>query len=76
MSDVFPIKKGLKQGDVLSPLLFNCALDYAIRRVQENEDGLKVNGAQQLLVYANDVNILGGSVRTVEKNREASVVAS
>jgi len=76
LSDVFPIKKGLKQGDVLSPLLFNCALDYAIRRVQENEDGLKVNGAQQLLVYANDVNILGGSVRTVEKNREASVVAS
>jgi retron-type reverse transcriptase len=76
LSDVFPIKKGLKQGDVLSPLLSNCALDYAIRRVQENEDGLKVNGAQQLLVYANDVNILGGSVRTVEKNREASVVAS
>ena len=40
-----------------------------------NQDGLKLNGAHQLLVYADDVNILGGSVHTVEKNRVALVFA-
>jgi hypothetical protein len=70
------IKNGLKQGDALSRLLLNFALEYAIRKVQVNQSGLKLNGAHQRLVYADDVNILGGRVHTVEKNTEASVVAS
>jgi retron-type reverse transcriptase len=67
---MFPIRNGLKQGDVLSPLLFNFALEYAIKRVQVNQDGLNLNGKHQLLVYADDVNILEGSVHSVKKMRK------
>jgi hypothetical protein len=76
LSEMFPVKIGLKQGDALSPLLFKFALEYAIKRVQVNQDGLKLNYMHQLLAYANDVNILGGSVHTVRENAEALVVAA
>ena len=67
LSDMFPIRNGLKKGDALPLLLFNFDLDYAIRRVQVNQEGLKLDGTHQRLVYADDVNILGGSVRTVKE---------
>jgi hypothetical protein len=74
--DMFPIKNVLKQGDALSPLLFYFALEYASRRVQANQQSLKLNGTHQLLAYAGDVSILGGSVHTIKENTEALVRAS
>ena len=62
----------VSQGDALSPLLFNFALEYVIKRVQVNQDGLKLSGTHQLLAYADDVNILGGSIHTVKENAEAT----
>ena len=50
LSEMFPIRNGLKPGDGLSPLLFNFALEYAIKRVQVNQNGLKLSGTHQLML--------------------------
>ena len=71
MSDIFPIKNGLKQGDSLLPLLFNFALEYKSNRVQVNQGSFKLCGTHQVLVNDND-KVVGGSVHTVKKNRSFS----
>jgi hypothetical protein len=58
LSESFPIQNGLKQGDVLLLLFINFALEYALRKAQENQVGLKINGTHQLLASAYDVNLL------------------
>jgi hypothetical protein len=76
LSDSFPIQNGLKQGDALSPLLFNFALEYAIGKVQENQVGLKLNGTHQLLAYADYVKLLGDNIDIINKNTEILIDAS
>jgi hypothetical protein len=66
--DTFRIQNDLKQGDAFAPLLFSVALEYAIRKAQENQVGLKLNGTHQLLAYVDDVNFLGDNMDTVKKN--------
>ena len=75
LSEKFPVRNCLKQEDALSPLFFNFALEFAIRRIQVSQDGLKLNGTHQLLVYADNVNILGRSLRTLGEDTAASLVA-
>jgi hypothetical protein len=76
LSDMFHIKIGLKKGDALLPLLFAFALEYAIRKVQKNQVGLKLNTTHQVLIYADDVNLLGDNIDTTKKNTETVIDAS
>jgi hypothetical protein len=69
----------LEIGDAILPLLFNFAVEYAIRRVQVNQNGLKLNGMHHLLVYADDLIYWVEAyilLYTIKKNTEAFVLAS
>jgi hypothetical protein len=64
MSHKFPIQNGLKTRRCLSPMPFNCTLKYAIMTVQEDQVRLKLNGTHQVLVYADNGNLMGDNKDT------------
>jgi hypothetical protein len=76
LTDTFPIHDGLKQGDALSPQLFNFALEYAIRKVHENQVGLNINGTHQFLVYDDDDEVFSDKIITLKINKETLIDAS
>jgi hypothetical protein len=70
LPNAFSIQNCLKQGDALSPMFYIFALEYAIRKVQENKEGLELNGTHKLLVQADDVSLLGGSINIIRKTQK------
>jgi hypothetical protein len=76
LSGTFPVKNGLEQGDALLPLLFNFALEYAIRKVQGILVNLELNGTHHLLVYVHDINLLGDSKNIIKEITETHLEAS
>jgi hypothetical protein len=76
LSDSFPIQNCRREGNALSPLLFNFALEYAIRKVQENQLELKLNGTHQFLAYVDDITLLGDNIDSINKNTETLIDAS
>jgi hypothetical protein len=75
LPNVFLIQNAIKQRDALSPLLLNFASECAIRKVQENQVGLELNGTQ-LLVYADELNLFGGNIHTIMSITETLIDAS
>ena len=69
LSISFRIENGLKQGNVLSPLLFNCVVEYTITKVEETNLGLDMKGIHQILDYE-DVSIIGDDIREIERNAD------
>jgi hypothetical protein len=66
----------MKQGNDIPTLLFNFALEYAIKKMRENQVVLTLNRTHQLLAYADDVNLLRDNVDPMKKNTETLIDAS
>jgi len=72
LSGTLSTKNGLKQGDALPPILFNFALEYAISKVQANQERLKLNGTHQLPVYDTETLLVASKDNGLAVNAEKS----
>jgi hypothetical protein len=71
LPDTFPTQYVYNKVDALSSLIFKFILEYAIRMVLENQVGLKLNRTHQMLVYADDINLLGDKINTIKKKTDS-----
>ncbi|CAG9134902.1 unnamed protein product [Plutella xylostella] len=67
LTEEFAVVTGLKQGDALSPMLFNLALEHVLRGVLELDFGLQLNGKHKVVGYADDLAVLGKTAEEVRK---------
>jgi hypothetical protein len=70
MCYAFPTQNDLKEGDILLPLLFNFALKYAIKKVQQNLAELELNGTNHPLIYAGGINMFGENIKIIAKTKK------
>jgi hypothetical protein len=75
LSHNFPFQNGFQQGDALLPLLFIFSLEYDIKKVQEIQVGMKLNGTHQLL-YADDANLLDDNIDTIKEITQTLIDSS
>jgi hypothetical protein len=68
--DMFPFQNGLRQADASLQLLFNFVREYAIRKLEENWEELKLNGPHQLLACADDAEVQNKNINTSNKTTE------
>jgi hypothetical protein len=66
----YVLEESTLQEDALLSLFFNLAFEYAVRKSQEKQAGLKLNWTYQLLVYADDVNLQGNNTDTIKKTQK------
>jgi len=76
LSDMFPIRNGLKQENVCRHFFSNFVFEYAIRRIRVNQDDLELNGKPRFLFHVDYVNLFGGRIHTIEKGTESVLVSS
>jgi len=72
-SGTIPVRKSLKQGEALSPLLFKFALEFSIQKNHAKQDGIKWNGRHQLPICVDYGNLLTINVHTVKNTQDLSV---
>jgi hypothetical protein len=51
-------------------MIFSFSLEYSIRKAQENQKGLELNGAHQLLVFADHINMMDKNLNAIKKTQK------